>query len=218
MGTEVCNSPNCELKLKPGTYSLEARLDGYRPAVQSVTLEAAGHAPVKLVLEPLRPQIQVLTNFATGTVLLDGRRAGDLRNGQVTLDNVAFGKHSLSVSGPDGNAAVAFETEAGRLPALSGKVEARDADAVVVSNLGRNARLECDCAGDAVTVDGKAAGQMAAGKLELHDLTEGSKSVKVGERPLLVSVKPEPGLTLFVTSSRNIGTLVVETNVDSPPF
>src|SRR5581483_11595974 len=65
-GAEVCAaSPACEFKLKPGVYTLEARLDGYKPVVQQVTVKGANAGSVALVLEPLRPQVQISTNFAS---------------------------------------------------------------------------------------------------------------------------------------------------------
>jgi serine/threonine protein kinase len=215
-GEEVCRTPHCQFKLKPGTYPIEARLDGYRPVVQSVQVNAANHKPIRLVLDPLRPQVQISTNFASGTVSLDGKPAGTLSNGQLTLTDIPFGKHQLQVSSPDGQTRVAFETAAGRLPSVAGTVEARDALAIVVSNLGRDARLDCNCPDERVTLDGKPVGSIASGQLGLHDLPEGTKELKLGDHPLVVSVRPEPVLNVFVTSDRNIGTLVIETNVDDP--
>ena len=49
-----CNTPPCRFDLSPGTYRIEARLSGFRPAESSVTIDAQKAAePVTITLEPV---------------------------------------------------------------------------------------------------------------------------------------------------------------------
>jgi hypothetical protein len=97
-----------------------------------------------------------------------------------------------------------------------GGIEAKATDAILVSSLGAQARLECNCGADPVTVDGKPAGMISANTLNLPALNKGNKTIQVGERALVIGAQPEPVVNLFLTSNQDIGTLVIDTNVDNP--
>jgi serine/threonine protein kinase len=53
VGTHTCVTPNCSLKLSPGTYKVQAQLDGYQDASQSLTVSAGQQeSTISLTLEP----------------------------------------------------------------------------------------------------------------------------------------------------------------------
>ena len=80
----TCISPNCQFDLPPGTYSLIAKLNGYEPTQENVTLHAGNDPFVHSVrLKPLAARGAQLTGtltVRTGTsgalVFIDGSRAG----------------------------------------------------------------------------------------------------------------------------------------------
>jgi len=59
IGERSCLTPNCRLDLKPGQYRIEARLDGYKPAEQSLTVDSTKQtAPINLRMQPVPPPPQ----------------------------------------------------------------------------------------------------------------------------------------------------------------
>jgi serine/threonine protein kinase len=54
VGNRACNSTDCRLRLKPGSYELRAMLPGYRDVSQMVTVDAKrGELTVSMTLEPV---------------------------------------------------------------------------------------------------------------------------------------------------------------------
>lgn len=213
IGSQVCNTPKCEFKLKRGEYTLQVRLDGYRPVSQSVTIDSTTRRSLQVAMQALPLAVQVSTNFASGQVYVDGKQAGNLQDGQFTLRDMPFGKHELSIRSSDAEAKLSFSAAPGQLPGLSGPVEAKGTDAVVVSNLGRTAKVSCNSPNESLVLDGKTMGTIGAAGLELHNLEARSSELKVGSRSLVVGIRPEPTVNIFLTSNRDVGMLVVETNV-----
>ena len=212
---QVCQNPTCQFRLSPGNHSISAELEGFRPAVQSINLQSAKTAPIKFVLEPLKASMEIRTNYASGSVVLDGVKKGALENGAFQVQDLPFAKHELLVSGSDGEAGFSFETAPGRLPSLQGPMRAKDTVALLVSNIGHRGKLECNCELTSVSVDGKPVGGAGTSSLELRDLGYGAKTLRIGEREVSVNVGQVPSISLFLMSTRNVGTIEVQTNVDN---
>jgi serine/threonine-protein kinase len=206
-GDQSCLAP-CELHLKSGSYTVDVHLDGYKPLSQPVTVGDARHS-LSFSLRPLPLLVQVSTNFASGQVSLDGKPAGNLTNGQLALNDVPFGEHDLAITAGEGKARVRFRTATGQVPLVLGSVESENADAVAIGNLGKTANVHSVRANEPVNLDGKTSGAISPGGLELRDLAEGNRELRVGARSLVMNVRPEPSLTFIVTSERNVGSLVV---------
>jgi serine/threonine-protein kinase len=66
LGAKTCVSPNCNLKLAPGTYTLQATAGGYQPISQRITVSPA-QTPIKLDLafQALPQQLSVDRNVNT---------------------------------------------------------------------------------------------------------------------------------------------------------
>src|SRR5206468_10518394 len=129
------------------------------PLERSLTLAAnSGELHVSLVFAPLPQSIQVNTNFTGGRVNLDGKPAGDLRDGQVSLDNVPSGSHVIRVSGGGADFEAQWRGEPGAVPELTRLATAKNVRATLVANAGANGILTCNCDIRTIQVDGSAVG------------------------------------------------------------
>lgn len=211
VGNQSCTSTPCEFQLKPGDHPLEVRLEGYQPVIQQVHIGTTRPQPLTISLQPLPASIQVSTNFASGRVSLDGKDRGELQNGQFTIADVPFGKHQLAISGRDGQAHVSFQTAAGKLPSISGPINAQGVDALAIANLGGSARLNSIRTGEPALLDGKSVGQTSQSGLALQNLAVGNRELKIGDRSFVMSVTDRPTLRVIANADRNVGSLVVDT-------
>ena len=132
IGSSKCLTPGCSLTLRPGTYALSARKDGYKPISQSVTI-APGRKQIQLDLpfEPLPQLLQVNTNFDSGSVYLDGRLAGQLQDGRFTASGIAPGTHALRVTGGGAEFETRWKSATGEPPLVLGTLTAKDVAATV---------------------------------------------------------------------------------------
>ena len=56
LADQSCVTPDCRLSLRPDEYEVQAQLDGYRPARETLTVEAGrSMSPLNLVLQPVPP-------------------------------------------------------------------------------------------------------------------------------------------------------------------
>jgi serine/threonine-protein kinase len=110
-----CNTPPCRFDLPPGTYRIEARMSGFRPAATSVTLDARHPAePVTMALEPVpvvvvepptqakRPSGKPMGTLVVKTepgadVFVDGSRAGRTNSVGVLKVPISAQEHSVRV-------------------------------------------------------------------------------------------------------------------------
>jgi hypothetical protein len=82
-----CVTPNCRLQLAPGSYSVQARLNGYENAQEVLTVEAGKpSAPMNLTLRPIAPPPPP-PGRPTGTLVVESSPA----SAQVFVDNTAVG-------------------------------------------------------------------------------------------------------------------------------
>jgi hypothetical protein len=218
VNNEVKGASNFQLQLPPGEYQLEAQLEGYQPAVTSVTIVANQPAlPVDLTLQPLPQSVRLFTDMEAGKVSLDDQPAGELQEGQLVLENVAPGPHVLKVQSRFGEATIQFEAQPGRAPVVTGPVQAKEVIAVLVTNLGSKAKVHASAPAKAA-LNGQPAGDAGPEGLDLSNLAAGDHELALGEgtnqRKMVISAGPGPTLTAFLKSDRNVGTLVVVTGED----
>ena len=217
---EGCITPNCRLNVVAGVHELQVEKIGYEPIKQLLTIKAnASPEPVRLDLNPLHQVLQISTNFQSGKVSLNQRKIALLQDGQFLLPDLSPGTlspgtHVLNVQGPDAEASVVFDLLPGQAPNITKAPEARQAQAIVVSRLGGEMDIACNCA-EAVTLDGRTVGRIGSTGLKLKDVAVGTHQLRIGEgdnAPIVtVSTSPAPVLDVFLASNRNVGTLVVET-------
>jgi eukaryotic-like serine/threonine-protein kinase len=217
IGPEKCATPNCALKLAPGTYTAQAAKDGYKPAAKEITI-AAGQAPIQLslALEPLSQLLSVNTNFEGGQVYLDGSRAGDLRDGQFTASGIAPGRHILRVTSGSSEFRAEWNAAVGAPPELLRPIQAKDVQATIVANAGSAGSIACNCGAEPVKVDGAPAGSTASSGAAspLRDLKGGTRQIAIADRSVVLDIRPDPSLNVFLNLDRNVGVLTVETGED----
>jgi len=188
------------------------------PAAAPVSGEPAPAAPVAApVAPPPNSTVRVLADVEAGKVALDDNPPGDLQDGQISLDNLAPGKHSLKISAAHEQATIALEAVPGAPPNVE-SVAAKEVIAVTVTSMGGRAKVQSSAGSAKVSVDGKAVGETGAAGLELNDLAPGNHELTVGEgkdlRSMVVGIGPAPMLTVFLKSDRNAGALVLVTGED----
>ena len=114
-GENKCRS-DCRVNLSPGNYQVTAVLEGYDPAATGVTVVPGSPITVALRLIAQSQTVRLFTDLDGGRVVLDGKPAGELQDGQLVLDRVPNGKHSLAVIGKNGEASFSFTGESGKEP------------------------------------------------------------------------------------------------------
>ena len=85
VGDHSCVTPNCTLRIAPGHYQIEARLQGYVPLERSVTIRP-GDRPLDLTLQPAPVELPkpgaatgtlvVKTGIADARIIVDGTPRG----------------------------------------------------------------------------------------------------------------------------------------------
>ena len=210
-----CISPNCALKLIPGNYTLQASRDGYETVTQQFTITHGQAAfALKLALRPLPQLLQVNTNLEGGTVYLDGRMEGELKDGQYAASGITPGRHTIRVTGGGANFQAEFISAVSAPPEILHVSPGKDLEATVVSNAGASGSIVCNCDSSQLTVDGVAAAQTHASAAALKGLKEGARQIALGGRSLVVDIRANPALHIFLAQDRNVGMLIVETAED----
>lgn len=210
---EVKCTSDCSIELPTGTYEVQAVLPGYESASSSVNVVGGTPGQVTLSLTPMGLSVRLFTDLQAGKVTLDGNPLGDLQDGQLVLDRVSPGKHSVKVVNPTTEASFEFDSQLGQAPVISGPVVAKNVLAILVTNAGKGAKVHAS-ANVKVQVDGASAGDASAAGLDLNNLAPGDRELSVNdgtvERKLLVSVGAQPTLTAYLKlADGNFGTIVV---------
>lgn len=212
---EVKCTSDCNLDLAAGSYEIQAFLPGYEPATQALTVLAGQPAAVDLTLNPLPLSIRLFTDLSNGKVTLDGQPYADLVDGQLILDKIAPGAHTLKIANSATETNFAFDVQTGRMPTLTGPVSARNILAILVANAGSQAKLYASVPALKVALDGVPAGEAGPAGIDLNNLTAGDRELTVtdgsNERKLLVSVSPQPTLTAYLKLDINAGSLLIST-------
>ncbi len=216
---KVYGTSNRRLELPASTYRLGLQLEGYQPFATTVTLTPDSPASINRALQPLPQSVRLYTDLEAGKVWLDEQAVGDLQEGQFTLDGVNPGKHTLKVSARHGEATIAFEASPGDVPQINGPVTAKDLRAVLVSSLGSRARVLCSFGPVEVRLDGQTVGEVGVNGMELNNLAYGAHELilveEKAQRKMVIEIGLAPALTAFLSSDRNVGTLVVVTGEDN---
>ncbi len=213
----TCTS-NCKLGLPPGTYQISASLDGFEPAAGAVAVRALKPVAISLTLQPQAQSVRLLTDLEQGKVVVDDRPPVDLQEGQLVLDKVAPGTHTIRVTGPNGDASFSFEIGDARLPAVTGPVNARNMVAVLVASFGKRARVVTNAGPWKLAVNGQPQSDAGPAGTDLTTFQPGVNEIIVGEgkdqRNMSESFGAPPMLTAFLKTDVNAGTLIVSTGQD----
>ncbi len=213
----ACTS-NCKLALAPGTYRISASLEGFEPAAGVVTLKPRQPAAISLTLQPQAQSVRLLTDLDQGKVVVDNQPPVALQDGQLVLDKVAPGTHTVKVIGPKGDASFSFETADARLPSVAGPVSARNMIAVLVASYGKQARVVTNAGPWKLAVNGQPQSDAGPAGTDLTSFQPGVNEIVVGEgrdqHNMSESFGAAPMLTAFLKTDVNAGTLIVSTVQD----
>jgi hypothetical protein len=217
-GSQSICSSNCKLALTPGTYKVSASLDGFEPVAGAITVMARQPVSVSLTLQPQAQSVRLLTDLEQGKVVVDDQPPVDLQEGQLVLDKVAPGTHTVKVTGKNGDASFSFEIANARLPAVAGPVNARNMMVVLVASLGKRARVVTNAGPRKLAVNGQAQSDAGPDGTDLTGFQPGVNEIVVGEgreqRNMSETFGAAPMLTAFLKSDVNAGTLIVSTGQD----
>jgi len=215
---ETTCTANCKLALTPGTYQISASLDGFEPAAGAVAVRALKPMAINLTLQPQAQSVRLLTDLDQGKVVVDDRPPVDLQEGQLVLDKVAAGTHTVKITGKNGDASFSFQIADARLPAVTGPVNARNVVAVLVASFGRQARVVTNAGPWKLAVNGQPQSDAGPAGTDLTNFQPGVNEIVVGEgkdqRNMSESFGAAPMLTAFLKTDVNAGTLIVSAGQD----
>lgn len=178
---------------------------------------AAGNPPAPGPVVSMSPTLRLYTDLIPGTVSIDNGEPTELKDGELILDKLQPGKHSVNVAGRSGNAAFSFEVGDKSAPQVVGPPTASNAMTVLVSEQDGKGRVITN--GDSVlSIDGKLAGEVGPDGLALDDLGQTDHELQVGQnrdkQRFVWTYTPAPVLTVYVKSDPNAGTVVVMAGQD----
>lgn len=216
-GEAKCKS-NCRVELAPGSYQLTAVLEGFEPGAAALNVVAGNPMTVSLSMAPQPASLRIMADMEGASVMLDGKPAGNVQDGQFALDRIAAGAHAVKIVGKGATVEFPFETVSGKPPVVTGPVKAGKMLAVLVTSMGPVAKVFSNVASK-VAVNGQAQGQSSAGGLDLKDVPVGEQTLSLGEgqaeKRLVVSFGPAPAIAAFIKQPEvTTGTLVISTGED----
>ncbi len=182
-----------------------------KPATQTVA--ATPEAPV-----PTTPTLRLYTDLIPGTVAIDEKEPEDLKDGELILDKLEPGRHSVKVVGRSGSSAFSFDVAEKTAPRVVGQPTASNVMAVLVSTQDGKGQLVTNAEHPAVLLDSKPAGEADTDGVALQDLGTTDHDLQVTEgkdrQRFVLTYTPAPALTVYVKSDPNAGTVVVMAGQD----
>jgi hypothetical protein len=167
---------------------------------------------------PTEPTLRLYTDLMPGTVSIDGNEPQDLKDGELVLDNLQPGQHSLKISGRSGDAAFSYDVAEKSAPRLVGIPSASNAMAVLVSEHDGEARLVTNAEDSEVLLDSKPVGHTRPEGLTLEKLGTADHELEVTQgkdrQRFVLTYTPAPTLTAYVKSDPNAGTIVIMAGQD----
>ncbi len=168
---------------------------------------------------PGQPTVRLYTDLIPGTVSLDGGDPQDLKDGELVLDHLEPGRHSIKVSGRSGSAEFNFDVADKAAPQIVPPVIANNAMAVAVSSADGKGRLLSNVPQLDISVDGKPAGQAGSDGLALDNLGTADHELQAAQandrQRFVLTYAKIPALTLFVKSDLNAGFVTINTRQDN---
>lgn len=167
---------------------------------------------------PAGPSLRLYTDLVPGSVSVDGGPPQDLQDGQLELDTLKPGAHSVQLNGRSGDASFSFNVQDKTAPRLTGPPSGNNAMVVTVSTQDGSGQLMTNAQDATAIVDDKPAGAVTATGLALNDLGIIDHNLQIkrahDEQRFILTYTPAPALTVFVKSDPNTGSLVVVAGED----
>lgn len=188
-----------------------------KPGTQNTPTEA----PVKNAENsptPTSPTLRLYTDLIPGTYVIDDKEPQDLKDGEIVLDKLEPGRHSIKVTGRNGNAALSFDVSEKKAPRIVGQPTVSNVMAVAVSTEDGKGQLITNADRPVVLLDGKPTGEANPDGIVLPDLGTTDHDLQVTEdkdrQRFVLTYTSAPSLTVYVKSDPNAGTLIVMTGQD----
>ena len=217
---KMCGTSTCRLELEEGKYRADAELLGYDTATRFFDVDEQAsrqQEPIVLSLTPQAPILRLSSDLAGGEVSLDGELLGELEDGQLEaeLNFLESGEHILAVSGDGSRVEIRFESSPGSAAKILGPLDTRNLKAILVSGLGREARLHSSETIEDARLNGERLEEVGAEGAELNNLWKGEHELTLGtgrrERTVLFDRGERPYLAAFFKSDRPVGALRIST-------
>jgi hypothetical protein len=166
-----------------------------------------------------RPTLRLYTDLTGGTATIDDQPAKDLVDGELNLDALLPGSHSVRVESRSGSADFNFEVEGEQgVPRVTRILKSTNAMVVLVSVKDGIGRLNTDAAGAEVTLDEKPVGSVGLDGLLLPDLGKQDHDLQVSQahdhQKFVLTYTAAPTLTVFVKSDPSTGVVTVSAGQD----
>jgi hypothetical protein len=162
--------------------------------------------------------VRLISDIADAKATLDGIAAKDLEDGQLTLDSIAPGNHTLAVASRSSQAQLMFGIEPGAAPVVVIPPATKGVAILVVTSFANHARAYTNLAAATASIDGQPAGDAGPGGLDLSAFAPGSHGLAVSNNEMTlnkaIEITAAPSLTVFFQSNQNAGTLVILSGVD----
>jgi eukaryotic-like serine/threonine-protein kinase len=202
------------LRLPLGPVSLKATLPGFQDAASSPEVTAKG--AVVLTLAP----VLILKIHCSGdaSVTINDEPAAPVKDGSL-VRQFPVGTYTVKIATSSrGTMAFAFQVVPDGPAVVTTPPSARDMSGFVISNFGDQTRLYASSQPMQVKFDGKAAGELGVGGLDLPNASTANPELELSAgkitRKKLIEVGPERTLTAIVDSDPDTGTLLVQANED----
>ena len=187
------------------------------PKAVDKTSTAAVPAPVAAVQSA--PSLRLYTDLTAGTATIDDQPAKDLVDGELNIDSLTPGQHTVKVESHGGSATFNFSLDNDQdVPRVTEIPKSTNAMVVLVSVQDGTGRLTTDTNGASVTLDQKPAGTVGSDGLLLSDLGKQDHELEVTQardhQKFELTYTPAPTLTVFVKSDPSTGVLTVSTGQD----
>jgi hypothetical protein len=196
------------------TATAAPQADSGKPKAAAVSAPTVVSGPPPVAMTPT---LRLYTDLVPGAVVFDDQPPRDI-DGELVLDNLKPGQHSLKVTGPGGMAAFRFEVTGNAAPRAIGAPFVSNALAVLVSVENGHGRLVTNAEHSSILLDGKDAGQVDSKGLALPDLGKNEHDLRVVQdkdhQRFVLTYTPAPALTAYVKSDPSIGTLVLTAGQD----
>ncbi len=165
-----------------------------------------------------KPALRLYTDLIPGTVTVDDKQPQELKDGELLLNDLEPGRHSIQVTGANASAAFSYEVREGQAPQVIGSPTASNVMAVLVSSEDGKAQLTTNADKADVSVDGTAAGQTGGDSIGLNDLGKTDHLIQVTQgkdrQRFVLAYTPAPALTVYIKSDPNAGTVVISAKED----
>ncbi len=191
-----------------------------KPAAQSTdqTKVPVQNAKATDATRSSAPVVRLYTDLIPGTVSIDDGEPQDLKDGELNLDHLEPGRHSMKVAGRSGTAEFSFDVANGAAPQVTGPVTASNAMAVTISAQNGQGHLLTSVQQPDIALDGKPAGQAGPDGLALDNLGNTDHELQVAQandrQRFVLTYSAAPVLTVYVKSDPNAGTVTVLTQQD----